>query len=47
MHQIPNLKCFLCHLAVTFVQSIEARYQVKIEHVVGAVPTDDVPTTSQ
>ena len=47
MHQIPKLKCFLTHLADTFVQSIEARYQVKNEDVVGAAPTDDAPTTSE
>ena len=32
---------------VTFVKSIEARYQVKNEDVVGAAPTDDAPTTSE
>ena len=47
MHRILNLKCFLSHLAVTFVQSIEARYQVKNENVVKTAPTDDAPSTSE
>ena len=47
MHQIPGLKCFLSHLAVTFVQSIDAMFQVKNKDVVGAAPTDIAPTTSE
>ena len=47
MHQIPNPNCFLSHLAVTFVQSIGAMYQVKNEDVVGAAQTDDAPITSE
>ena len=47
MHQTPNLKCFLSHLAATFVQSIEAMYQVKNEDIVGAALTEDAPTTSE
>ena len=46
-HQIPKLKCFSSRLAVVFVQSIEARCQVKHEDVVGATPTGDAPTTSE
>ena len=37
----------MSHLAVTFVQSIEARYQVKNEDVVGTAPIDDAPATSE
>ena len=40
-----NLKWFLSHLAVVFAQSIEARFYVQNEDVVGAVPTGDAPTT--
>ena len=46
-HQIPNLKCVLSHLAVNFVQAIEARYQAKNEDVVGAAPTDGYQATSE
>ena len=45
--KIKNLKCFLSRLAVVFVQSIEARYWVENEDVVGAAPRGDAPTTSQ
>ena len=40
-------ECFLSHLAVAFAQSIEARYQVEDEDVVGALPTGIAPTTSK
>ena len=45
----PNhkLKWFLCRLAVASAQSIEARYQVENEDVVGAAPIGDAPTTSE
>ena len=51
-HQISNIsrtnpKSFLSRLAVAFVQSIEAIYQVENEDVVGAAPTGGVPTTSE
>ena len=34
-------------VAFVFVQSIEARYYVDNEDVVGAAPTGDAPTTSE
>ena len=37
-HQIPKLKCFLSRLAVVFAQSVEARWLVENEDVVGAAP---------
>ena len=46
MHQIPKLKWFSSRLAVVFAQSIEAKYSVENEDVVGAAPTGDAPTTS-
>ena len=46
-HTILKLKCFSSRLAVVFVQSAEARYQVENEDVVGAAPTGDAPTTSE
>ena len=46
-HQIPKLKCFSYRIAVVLAQSIEARYQVENEDVVGAVQTGDAPTTSE
>ena len=47
MHQILNFKYFLSHLAFVFGQSIEARYCVENEDVVGAAPTGDAATTSE
>ena len=44
---MPKLKYFLSHLAVVFVQNIEAMCQDEDENVVGAVPTGDAPTTSE
>ena len=42
-----TFKCFLSRLAVVFSQSIEVRYYVEIEDVVGAAPAGDAPTTSE
>ena len=36
-----------CRLAFVFIESMEARYYVEYEDVVGAAPTGDAPTTSQ
>ena len=47
MHHISKLSCFSSHLAVAFVQSIEARCWVENEDVVGAAPTGDAPTISE
>ena len=47
MHQILNFKYFLSRLAFVFAQSIEARYYVENEDVVGAAPTGEAPTTSE
>ena len=41
------MKWFSSHVAVVFVQSIEARCYVDHEDVVGAAPTGDAPTTSE
>ena len=41
MYHIPNFKCFLSHLVFVFAQSIEARYYIENEDVVGAAPTGD------
>ena len=38
MYRIPKLKCFSSRLARVFVWSIEARYYVENEDVVGAAP---------
>ena len=46
-HQIPNFNCFLSRLVYVFAQSIEAKYNVENEDVVGAAPTGDAPTTSE
>ena len=46
-HQIATLKCFSSRLAVGYAQSIEARYQVKTEDVVGAALKDDASTASE
>ena len=46
-HRIPTLKRFLYCLTAAFVESLEARYQVEYEDVVGAAPTGDAPTTSE
>ena len=46
MHQIPTFKRFSYSLAAVFDESLEARYQVENEDVVGAAPTGDAPTTS-
>ena len=37
----------MSRLAVVFALSIEARYLVKYEDVVGTAPTVDAPTTSE
>ena len=51
-----QIKIFQCHqtsnlshtiVAVVFAQTIEARYSVKNEDVVGAAPTGNASTTSQ
>ena len=47
MHRITKIKWLSSHLAVAFVQSIEARCYVEYEDVVGAAPTGDAPTTSE
>ena len=47
MHQIPNFNCFLSRLVFVFAQSIEDKYYVENEDVVGAAPTGDAPTTSE
>ena len=44
IHQITKLKWFVSRL---FAQSIEARFLVENEDVVGAAPTGDAPTTSE
>ena len=41
------IKCFLSHLAVGFVQTIEVRCYVENEDVVGAAPIGDAPTSSE
>ena len=46
-HRIPILKWFSFRLAAAFAQSIEARWWVANEDVVGAAPTGDAPTTSE
>ena len=46
-HQIPNFKSLLSRLAVFFVHSIEARYWIENEDVVGAAPTGNALTTSE
>ena len=43
----PKLKCFSSRLEVVFAQSIEARYEVENDDVVGAVTTGNAPTTSR
>ena len=45
-HQIPKLKNFSSCLAVAFAQSIEARWSVEYDDVVGAAPTCDALITS-
>ena len=45
--KIPNFKRFSSRPAFVFAQSIEARYYVYNEDVVGAAPTGDAPTTSE
>ena len=47
LHQITKLKWFPSCLAVAFAQSIEPRYNVENEDVVGAAPTGDAATTSE
>ena len=42
-----NFKCIWYHLAVVFIQSIEAGCLVDNEDVVGAASTGDAPTTSE
>ena len=44
---MPKLELFSSPLAVVIVESIEARFQVENEDVVGAAPTDDAPTTPE
>ena len=46
-HQNLKLKWFPSHLAVVFVQYIEAKCWVENEDVVGAVLTDNASTTSE
>ena len=46
-HPIPKHKCFSSRLAVVFAKSIEARFWVENEDVVGAAPTGDAPTASK
>ena len=45
--QIPKSKRFSFCVAVVFAQSIEARCQVENGDVIRAVPTGDVPMTSE
>ena len=47
MNQIPTLKRFSYCLVAFFAETLEARFQVENEDVVGAAPTGDAPTTSE
>ena len=45
--KILKLKWLTSRLTVVFAQSIETRFEVENEDVVGAAPTGDAPTTSE